>query len=94
MSTLPKSVSTEIILEYSPKLFRFLLIIYFLFTYFQLFYWSPVPQEEEPALLLAVHRPRRLHSRTYGECLCVCDGLWLFRRITFFSVYCQMLIRR
>ena len=54
-----------------PKTVLFLLIIYSLFSYFQLFYWSPVPQEEEPAVFPAVHHPRRLHSRTYGECLCV-----------------------
>lgn len=34
---------------------------------FQLFYWQAVPQEEEPAVLPALHRPHSLHCRTCGE---------------------------
>lgn len=32
-----------------------------------LFYWSAVPEEEEPAVFPAVHRPRCLHGRTAGR---------------------------
>lgn len=68
MSTLPKSVSSvaRVCVQEAKRAALDLCISG---VCLQLVHWPDVPPEEEPAVLPALHCPRSLHCRTYGECV-------------------------
>lgn len=68
MSTLPKSVSS-VTPAFVGDAKRATLDLCISGVCLQLLYWPNVPAEEEPAVLPALHCPRSLHCRTYGECV-------------------------